>query len=82
MRAAGAAGVGLSPGLLREYARGDAGRGRGRPLGGGVREQPEEALRTVVVGTVMVDPVLVALRRVAQEAVSAQRSAGTAFTGS
>ncbi len=35
-----------------------------------------EALRLVVVGTVLVDPVLVALRRVAQEAVSADRSAG------
>jgi DNA-binding transcriptional MerR regulator len=35
---------------------------------------PEEAMHAVVVGTVMVDPVLVALRRVAQEAVSAQRS--------
>ena len=34
----------------------------------------EEALRTVVIGTVMVDPVLVALRRVAQEAVSADRA--------
>ena len=39
---------------------------------------PEEALRTVVLGTVMLDPVLVALRRVAQEAVSAQRAAGAA----
>lgn len=35
---------------------------------------PAEALRLVVVGTVLVDPVLVALRRVAQEAVSADRS--------
>ena len=35
-----------------------------------------EALRLVVVGTVLVDPVLIALRRVAQEAVSAERSAG------
>ena len=31
-------------------------------------------MHAVVVGTVMVDPVLVALRRVAQEAVSAQRA--------
>ena len=31
-------------------------------------------MRTVVIGTVMVDPVLLALRRVAQEAVSAQRA--------
>ncbi len=35
---------------------------------------PEAAMHAVVVGTVMVDPVLVALRRVAQEAVSAQRA--------
>ena len=34
---------------------------------------PAAAVHTVVVGTVMVDPVLVALRRIAQEAVSAQR---------
>jgi len=34
---------------------------------------PADALRTVVLGTVMIDPVLAALRRVAQEAVSAQR---------
>jgi hypothetical protein len=31
-------------------------------------------MHTVVLGTVMVDPVLVALRRMAQEAVSAQRA--------
>lgn len=31
------------------------------------------ALRTVVLGTVMVDPVLVTLRRIAQEGVSAER---------
>ncbi len=35
-----------------------------------------EALRLVVVGTVLVDPVLLALRRVAQEAVSAGRPDG------
>lgn len=34
----------------------------------------EAALHTVVVGTVMVDPVLIALRRLAQEAASASRS--------
>lgn len=33
----------------------------------------EEAMRTVVLGTVLVDPVLVALRRLAQEAESATR---------
>lgn len=35
-------------------------------------DSPAAALHTVVVGTVMVDPVLVALRRLAQEAVSAE----------
>ena len=42
---------------------------------------PEAAMHAVVVGTVMVDPVLVALRRVAQEAVSAQRVTGAASAG-
>lgn len=74
LSAADAAGVGLSPGLLRDYAlavRGVA------EVDLGVAERtatPQEALRTVVIGTVMLDPVLVALRRVAQEAVSAQRA--------
>ena len=74
VRAAGAAGVGLSPALLRNYA--EAMRGVAE-VDLGVAERatsPQEALRTVVVGTVMVDPVLLALRRVAQEAVSAQRA--------
>ena len=35
---------------------------------------PAEAMHRVVVGTVMVDPVLLALRRVAQEAASAERA--------
>lgn len=34
---------------------------------------PEEAVRTVVVGTTLLDPVLVALRRLAQEAESHER---------
>jgi DNA-binding transcriptional MerR regulator len=34
---------------------------------------PEEAARTVVIGTVLYEPVLLALRRMAQEAVSAER---------
>ena len=42
---------------------------------------PEAAMHAVVVGTVMVDPVLVALRRVAQEAVSAERAGGAASAG-
>lgn len=36
---------------------------------------PEEALRYAIVGTVLTDPVLLALRRVAQESVSAERFA-------
>lgn len=82
VRAAGAAGVGLSPGLLREYAEAMRAVAEVDLSVAESASSPGEALRTVVVGTVMVDPVLVALRRVAQEAVSAQRSAGTAFTGS
>lgn len=39
----------------------------------GRARSPEEAMRTVVLGTVLVDPVLVALRRLAQEAESAAR---------
>jgi DNA-binding transcriptional MerR regulator len=74
LSAADAAGVGLSPGLLRDYALAVHGVAE---VDLGVAERtttPEEALRTVVIGTVMLDPVLVALRRVAQEAVSAERS--------
>ena len=74
VRAAEAAGVSLSPGLLRRYA--EAMRGVA-DVDLSVAERassPQEAMRTVVIGTVMVDPVLLALRRVAQEAVSAQRA--------
>ena len=74
VRAAEAAGVGLSRTLLRQYA--EAMRGVA-DVDLSVAERatsPQEALRTVVIGTVMVDPVLLALRRVAQEAVSAQRA--------
>jgi DNA-binding transcriptional MerR regulator len=76
VRAAEAAGVGLSPALLREYAEAMLAVA-GVDLSVAQRAgSAQEALRTVVVGTVMVDPVLVALRRVAQEAVSAQRLGG------
>ena len=74
VRAADAAGVGLSPALLQEYALAVLGVAE---VDLGVAERttsPQEALRTVVLGTVMLDPVVVALRRVAQEAVSYQRS--------
>ena len=80
VRAAGAAGVGLSPRLLREYAEAMRAVAEVDLSVAQSASSPQEALRTVVVGTVMLDPVLVALRRVAQEAVSAQRSAGTAST--
>ena len=76
LSAADAAGVGLSPGLLRDYAQAVHGVAE---VDLGVRRAhatPEEALRTVVIGTVMLDPVLVALRRVAQEAVSAEAGGG------
>ena len=38
--------------------------------------RPADALRYVIVGTVLTDPVLIALRRVAQESVSAERLRG------
>ncbi len=73
-RAADAAGVGLTPERLRDYA--EAMRGVAEVDLGVVQHVSSAAvaLRTVIVGTVMVDPVLAALRRVAQEAVSAQRA--------
>ncbi len=75
LAAADAAGVGPPPPVLHRYARAM------QAVAGvdlSVAEHaasPQEALRTVVLGTVMVDPVLVALRRVAQEAESAEREA-------
>ena len=70
----GDAGVTLDATGLRRLRRGDARRGRRRPRGRPAAESPAAAMHTVVIGTVMVDPVLLALRRVAQEAVSAQRA--------
>jgi DNA-binding transcriptional MerR regulator len=81
LRAAEGAGVGLSPVVLRQYAEAVQGVA---DVDLSVAERtttPQEALRTVVLGTVMLDPVLAALRRVAQEAVSAQRVTGTAPAG-
>ncbi|MFL6167908.1 MAG: MerR family transcriptional regulator [Ornithinibacter sp.] len=78
LRAAERAGVGIPPTVLRRYAEAVQ---AVADVDLAVAERattPEEALRTVVIGTVMVDPVLVALRRVAQEAVSAQRAGGAA----
>ncbi len=78
LRAAHGAGVGLPHVVLRQYAEAVQGVA---DVDLSVVERAataEEALRTVVIGTVMVDPVLVALRRVAQEAVSARRAGGAA----
>lgn len=70
--AAGSAGIHPSPEALERYARAsrhvaevDVDLVGGAPSAG-------EALTTVVVGTVMLDPVLSALRRLAQEDVSAR----------
>ncbi|KRC89444.1 hypothetical protein ASE25_07510 [Terrabacter sp. Root85] len=41
---------------------------------------PEEAMRYAIVGTVLTDPVLLALRRVGQESVSARRLGGPGTT--
>ncbi len=71
--AARGAGIPLEPASLRRYAEAMEGVAEidvDLALGAA---SPAEALRIVVVGTVLVDPVLVALRRVAQEAVSAAR---------
>jgi DNA-binding transcriptional MerR regulator len=72
--AARAAGVPVSGETLRRYAEAmaevaavDVDMALSAP-------DPAAAMHTVVLGTVMVDPVLVALRRMAQEAVSAQRA--------
>lgn len=74
LAAAREAGVGVDEARLQRYAEAmhavaecDVEHALGAPT-------PEEAMHAVVVGTVMLDPVLVALRRVAQEAVSAQRA--------
>lgn len=72
--AARAAGAPLTPEALRRYAgamRAVAEVDVDQAL---AAESPQEAMRAVVVGTVMLDPVLLALRRVAQEAASADRS--------
>jgi DNA-binding transcriptional MerR regulator len=76
LRAAEHAGVGLSPAMLHRYARAMQGVADIDLTVAERATTAQEALRIVVLGTVMIDPVLVALRRVAQEAVSAQRAAG------
>ena len=67
------AGVPLSAGSLRRYAEAMADVAAVDLDGALAADGPAAAMHTVVVGTVMVDPVLVALRRLAQEAVSARR---------
>jgi DNA-binding transcriptional MerR regulator len=72
--AARGAGIPLPPETLRGYAEAMAGVAAVDLDSALSADSPATAMHTVVVGTVMVDPVLVALRRVAQEAVSAQRA--------
>ncbi|WP_406830059.1 MerR family transcriptional regulator [Pedococcus sp. KACC 23699] len=72
--AARAAGVELSLDSLRRYASAMAEVATVDLDVALAAESPAAAMHTVVVGTVMVDPVLVALRRLAQESVSARRS--------
>jgi len=74
VRAAEAAGIGLSAVLLRQYAEAMRGVAEVDLQVAERASSPQEAMRTVVIGTVMLDPVLLALRRVAQEAVSAERA--------
>ncbi|KRE61706.1 MerR family transcriptional regulator [Nostocoides sp. Soil756] len=73
LEAARGAGVPVSPEALRRYARAMEAVAEVDVDVAAAAASPTEALHTVVVGTVMVDPVLVALRRMAQEAVSVAR---------
>lgn len=68
------AGIPLAPGVLRRYAEAMAAVATVDLDEAMAADGPAAAMHTVVVGTVMVDPVLLALRRLAQEAVSASRS--------
>lgn len=72
--AARQAGLPLPPEALRRYAEAMVAVASVDVDEALAADGPAEAMHTVVVGTVMVDPVLVALRRVAQEVVSAERS--------
>lgn len=73
--AARAAGVPLDAATLRRYAAGMTVVAEADVDLALAAQDPAEAMRTVVVGTVLGDPVLVALRRLAQEAVSSRRQA-------
>jgi DNA-binding transcriptional MerR regulator len=72
--AARAAGVPLSAESLRRYAEAMADVAAVDLDAALAADGPAAAMHTVVVGTVMVDPVLVALRRLAQEAASARHA--------
>jgi DNA-binding transcriptional MerR regulator len=76
VEAARDAGVDLAPESLRGYAEAMAAVAAVDldVAVAAAADSPAAAVHTVVVGTVMVDPVLVALRRLAQEEVSARRS--------
>jgi DNA-binding transcriptional MerR regulator len=67
------AGVPLSTSTLRRYAQAVLGVAAVDLDEASTTRTPEAAVHMVVVGTVMLDPVLAALRRVAQEAVSVER---------
>ena len=74
LTAARNAGVAVEPPTLRRYAEA-MGEVAAVDVEMALRAaSPEAAMHAVVVGTVMVDPLLVALRRLAQEAVSAQHA--------
>lgn len=68
------AGIPLVPAVLRRYAEAMAAVATVDLDEAMAADGPAAAMHTVVVGTVMVDPVLLALRRLAQEAASASRS--------
>ena len=67
------AGVPLPTSTLRRYAQAVLGVAAVDLDEASTTRTPEAAVHMVVVGTVMLDPVLAALRRVAQEAVSVER---------
>ena len=74
LAAARDAGVGVTADALRRYARAMEQVAAVDLDVALAADDPATAMHTVVVGTVMVDPVLVALRRMAQESVSTRRS--------
>jgi hypothetical protein len=70
IEAARSAGLGMAPESLRGYARATEGIAAVDLAGVSRAASLSEALATVVVGTVLVEPILAALRRLAQEHVS------------